>query len=48
MIVVAGSHKGLTGSVLREGDGILHVLTDDFGNSVSKVNYSVFFIANLV
>ena len=48
VIVVAGSHKGLTGSVLRERDGILHVLTDDFGNSVSKVNCSVFFIANLV
>jgi hypothetical protein len=47
VIVVAGSHKGLTGLVLREGDGICHVLADDLGNSVSRVNCSVSSIADV-
>jgi len=33
--VVAGSHKGLTGSVLRNEFGVLHILTDNDGHYVS-------------
>jgi hypothetical protein len=35
--VVAGLHKGLTGSVLRNEDGVLHILTDNDGHYVSIV-----------
>lgn len=36
VVVLAGLHKGLTGLVLREDDGILHILTNnDDGNYVS-------------
>lgn len=47
VIVIAGSHKGQIGTVLHEEDGVLHVLTDDLGNYVSAVNYSVPFIAGI-
>ena len=35
--VVAGLHKDLTGSVLRNEDGVLHILTDNDGHYVSIV-----------
>ena len=47
VIVIAGSHKGQLGTVLREEDAILHVLTDHLGNYVSAVNCSVSFIADI-
>jgi len=37
VLIVAGVHKGLTGSVLRDDGGILHVLTDKDGSYVSIV-----------
>jgi len=37
VVVVAGLHKGLTGTVLNDDDGILHVLVDKDGTYVSTV-----------
>jgi hypothetical protein len=47
VVVVAGLHKGLTGSVLRDEDGILHILTDDDGDYVSMPNHSTLFITDV-
>jgi hypothetical protein len=34
--IVTGLHRGTTGTVLCREEALLHVLTDDHGNYVSK------------
>jgi hypothetical protein len=46
VVVVAGYYKGLTGSVLHDEQGILHVLTEDDGTYVSIVNRSILMITD--
>ena len=37
VVIMAGLHKGVTGTVLREADGLLYILTSKDGHYVSTL-----------